>query len=78
MTDYRSPDKHVQALTQNRIALERTIEVFRKLSLDSVKKLFAGASDGRIEELFNEPSPLDRQGEPDKTGPIDAIYSIYL
>jgi len=78
MTDYNSPDKHVRALIQNRILLERTIEVFRNLSLDSVKKLFAGASDGRIEDLFNEPSPLDRQEEVDRTGPIDAIYSIYL
>ena len=78
MTDYNSPDKHVQALIQNRTSLESTIEVFRNLSLDSVKQLFAGASDRRIEELFNEPSPLDRQEEVDRTGPIDAIYSIYL
>jgi Mg/Co/Ni transporter MgtE len=78
MTDYKSPDKHLQALIQNREALEKTIEVFRSLSLDSVKRLFAAASDGRIEELFNEHSPLDRQEGPDKIGPIDAIYSIYL
>jgi hypothetical protein len=49
------------------------------LSLDSVKKLFSGHSDDRLEELFNEHSPLDRDDEEgDKSGPIDAIYSIYL
>jgi hypothetical protein len=79
MTHFESPDKHVQELVRTYQNLERTLNAFRSLSLDSVKKLFSGHSDDRLEELFNEHSPLDRDDEEgDKSGPIDAIYSIYL
>jgi hypothetical protein len=78
MTDLKSPGKHVTALTENQEDLDFKLRDFRKLSLNSVKKLYAGASDRRIEELFNEPSPLNTDGFPDKSGPIDAIYSIYF
>lgn len=78
MTDFKSPDKHLQDLINTHTDLERTLEQFRTLSLESVKKLFSGHSDRRLEELFNEHSPLEREEESDKSGPIDAIYSIYL
>lgn len=78
MTDFKSPDKHLQELIDTHRELERTLEHFRTLSLKSVKKLFSGHSDRRLEELFNEHSPLDSQEESEKSGPIDAIYSIYL
>jgi hypothetical protein len=78
MTDFKSPDKHLQELIDTHQNLDRTLDEFRSLSLDSVKKLFSDHSDGRLEELFNEYSPLDRDEEGNKSGPIDAIYSIYL
>jgi hypothetical protein len=79
MTDSESPDKHLHELVKTHRDLKRTLDDFRSSSLDSVKKLFSGHSDDRLEELFNEHSPLDRDDEEgDKSGPIDAIYSIYL
>lgn len=78
MTDFESPSKHLDDLTGTRNALESKLKAFRALSLDSAKKLFAGAPEKRYEELFTEFSPLNLNGEEvnDKSGPIDAIYSI--